>query len=654
MKPNLWLAFALTALMSPTAFAQSQEIYNPGEAMVTSFAPGAPLQVLGSALLDLRPQLITHPGGGSGGADESRLQTTSLGMGTIGFGAQQTALNRIADDFVVPAGGWTVNAISVYTYQTGSTTTSTITGLTLRIWNGAPNVGGSTVVFGDDTTNVLSSTAFTNIFRVTETTVGGTTRPIMSATASGLNINLPAGTYWLDWALSGSLASGPWAPPISILGTAITGNGLQFTTPTPPTGTWNPAVDGGTGTPAQGFPFTIEGIANNADVGITKIAIGAGSLSVGSAFSYDLAVSNAGPIDATGVTITDTLPAQLNYVSNTCGATFAAPTLTWTVGNLANAASATCTINVTVNAGGAISNTATVATTTIDPTPANNSATADVTATALNADLALTKVAQGTAGLAVGGSFSYLLTVNNAGPGDATGVSVTDTLPAQVTYVSDTCGATFAAPTLTWTVGALANAASATCTINVIANTAGMISNTASVAGTSTDPTPGNNSATADVTAGAQSADVSLTKTAQGGAGLNIGSPFTFTLTVSNAGPGAAAGVVVTDTLPASVNYVGNNCGAAYVAPTLTWTVGALANAASASCIIDVTVAQPGQITNNASVTATSPDANGGNNAASAIVAGASFRAVPANSTLALLALLLGVLSIGAFAIQRR
>lgn len=378
-----YLLLAASLCASSAAFAQSREDFNPNEFRKTDFVAGAPLQVLGATLLDTRAQLITHPGAGAGGADESRLQTTSLGMGTIGFGAQQTVPNRVADDFVVPAGGWDISGISFYTYQTGSSTTSTITGLTFRIWDGPPNVGTSTIVFGDDTTNRLTTSTFTNIYRVTETTLGDTSRPIMAATASGLSVDLAPGTYWLDWAYTGSLASGPWAPAITILGTAVTGNGMQFTTPTPPTlGAWANAMDGGTGTPAQGFPFTIEGVQGSveADLSITKVAVGvAGTVSLGTAFSYDLAVSNAGPGAAAGVVVTDTLPAQLTYVSSTCGATFAAGTVTWNVGALAASANATCSINVTVSGTGAISNTASVSSTTTDPTPANNSATATIT-----------------------------------------------------------------------------------------------------------------------------------------------------------------------------------------------------------------------------------------------------------------------------------
>lgn len=375
---NLKSMFPMFALLGFASFAsaQSREEFDPSEPYVSvAGAPApAPLAPNGTVvLLNGLPQLITHVGGGAGGADASRLQNTSLGMTIIGFGVQPSGPNRIADDFVVPAAGWTINDVTLYTYQTGSTTTSTITGLNFRIWNGDPSVAGSTVVFGDDTTNRLTSTAFTNVYRDTETSVGASTRPIMSATASGLSIVLPAGTYWLDWQLAGSLGSGPWAPPITITGQAVTGNAVQSLA-----GTWGPALDGATGTPAQGFPMTIGGIVNESDLSLTKVAVGADALSIGSTFSYDLTVANAGPADATGVVVTDTLPAQLTYVSNTCGATFAAPTLTWNVGALANAANATCSISVTVALSGEIINTASATSANSDPNAANNAATSTV------------------------------------------------------------------------------------------------------------------------------------------------------------------------------------------------------------------------------------------------------------------------------------
>src|SRR5699024_2950289 len=69
-------------------------------------------------------------------------------------------------------------------------------------------------------------------------------------------LTLDAGTYWLEYSLGGTVASGPWQPPIAILGQAITGDALQRTT----TG-WQPWVDSGAGTPPQGVPFQVYGYA---------------------------------------------------------------------------------------------------------------------------------------------------------------------------------------------------------------------------------------------------------------------------------------------------------------------------------------------------------------------------------------------------------
>lgn len=367
MKFRSLLLFASSFGLAAPLVAQDRETVNPAEPLVVNVAPTVPMRPLGSPILqDGRPQLVTHPGAGAGGADVSRLQNTSLSMTTLGLNIAQGANFRMADDFVVPASGWTITDVSVYGYQTGSTTTSTFTGLNFQIWNGNPSVGGSAVVFGDTATNRMTATSFSNIYRDSEGTPGGTTRPIMAVTASGLSISLPAGTYWLDWQLAGSLGSGPWAPPITIIGQTTTGNALQSNA-----GTWAAANDGGT-TTQQGFPITLAGVPSEADLGLTKTAVGATALTIGSSFSYDLTVTNAGPAGATGVVVTDSLPAQVTYVSNNCGATYAAPTVTWNLGALANGASLTCSITVTVAQAGAINNTATVSSTTTDPNSGNN------------------------------------------------------------------------------------------------------------------------------------------------------------------------------------------------------------------------------------------------------------------------------------------
>jgi hypothetical protein len=202
------------------------------------------------ALLYDNGPLITHPGGGSGGADASALQT-ALTLTIYGFGAQISANNSVADDFTIVGSDWAIDEIQFFTYQTGSTTTSTINDVRMQIWNGAPNGGGS-VIYGDLTTNRLSSTSWTNMYRVLDTDLLNTQRPVMRVVVQfSPALVLSAGTYWLQWQYGGTLASGPWAPPVSVVGQTTTGNGLQNLA-----GVWGPLLDG---TFPQGVPFLIFG-----------------------------------------------------------------------------------------------------------------------------------------------------------------------------------------------------------------------------------------------------------------------------------------------------------------------------------------------------------------------------------------------------------
>lgn len=217
-------------------------------------------------------------GTGFAGANESMLYTTTFGMGTIGFGHQQTSFNRVADDFTTTDCLWQIDSIVFFGYQTGSTTTSTFTGVTFRVWDSVPDGVGSSVVYGDTTTNRLSRTVWSGAYRITETTVGNSTRPIMRNVCATPGLTLQAGTFWIDWASSGSLGSGPWAPSRVPVNQNITGNGRQRIG-----STWNNALDGGTGTPAQGFPFIIYGtiIQPVANAGIDLLTCQGVSMMIG-------------------------------------------------------------------------------------------------------------------------------------------------------------------------------------------------------------------------------------------------------------------------------------------------------------------------------------------------------------------------------------
>jgi len=247
------LAIVATLGLATVAAGQAREVIGmPEPPVVGAPAPPGPVWHPEALLYDNGP-LLTHPNGCpvSTWIDASRLQT-NLTMNTLGFGHQIANSNSVADDFTVAAAaGWHISTITFFGYQTSSTSPS-INDVRVRIWNGAPN-GGGAIVWGDLTTNRISGAAtIGTLQRDSETTNCGNNRPIQVVVAT-INADFAVGTYWVEWSEGGTGASGPWAPPITILGQTTTGNGLQNLA-----GTWGPANDGGTST-QQGLPFVIDG-----------------------------------------------------------------------------------------------------------------------------------------------------------------------------------------------------------------------------------------------------------------------------------------------------------------------------------------------------------------------------------------------------------
>ncbi len=206
--------------------------------------------------------LITHTGTSPGGNHSSMLQITTLNMAILGFNASSTVPYAIADDFEIPEGkAWLIDDVVLYAYQTGSSTTSSFTHAYVRIWDGPPGIATSNIIFGDTIVNRMVSTSFSGIYRTSQTQgFGNTDRPVMQITAE-IGTILTEGSYWIEYRLNGSIASGPWVPPVTIMGQTVTGNALQLTADgyTPLLDTYNPSTGFGTDDP-QGVPFRLRGI----------------------------------------------------------------------------------------------------------------------------------------------------------------------------------------------------------------------------------------------------------------------------------------------------------------------------------------------------------------------------------------------------------
>ena len=220
------------------------------------------------------------------------------------------------------------------------------------------------------------------------------------------------------------------------------------------------------------------------------------------------------------------------------------------------------------------------------------------------------------------------MTVTNNGPDGATGVSVVDTLPSDVTFVSgDVDGATGQVTfdpvtgTLTANIGAMNNSdvSVVTVTVTVGANPASTLSNTATVSATpNTDSNPANNSSSIS-TAVNRFVDVGISKAA-------VGTPvssqdITYSLTVTNSGPSDAADVIVSDTLVSDLSFVSFNplaSGATHslAGQDLTIDVGTLAAGGSATFefVATIAAAAVGTIANTASVTTSDSDTDLANN----------------------------------------
>ncbi|MCB0209912.1 MAG: DUF11 domain-containing protein [Anaerolineae bacterium] len=294
---------------------------------------------------------------------------------------------------------------------------------------------------------------------------------------------------------------------------------------------------------------------------------------------YTLNYANVSNTDATGVTITDTVPANttFNAAASTPGWVCNGTTCTFAVGDVAGNTGGSVDFAVDVDdpvptGVTAINNSASIAddgSKGADPTPANNVA-ADNTPLSLAPDMNLSKT-DGGISTVPGGTVVYTLAYTNTGIIAANNVTITETVPANTTF-----NAAASSPTV-WSC-ADGSGPGTTCTVNVgtvaanggagsaafglvvdspLAPPPAAIANTAVIGDDSgLDPTPSNNVASDNTPL--KVVDPLITK-AVDPTQASIGDAVNFSITVSNPSSNSnspAQNVILTDPLPREYNFV--------------------------------------------------------------------------------------------------
>ncbi|MCM0675531.1 DUF11 domain-containing protein [Micromonospora phytophila] len=229
-----------------------------------------------------------------------------------------------------------------------------------------------------------------------------------------------------------------------------------------------------------------------------------------------------------------------------------------------------------------------------------------------------------------GQQVSYTVTVTNDGPNTASSVTVTDKLPAGVTFLSSAPACTNAAGTLTCALGDLLAGQSVPLVIQVgiPANfPSGTITNTATVAADQFDPTPGNNTATATTTVRSR-ADLAVTKVCKPDKPAPAGAPAYCDIHVDNLGPSDATSVELTDVLTSAtpfevVSVTATPSGACaptgsgpVTAITITCDLGTEPAGGRTTVRVTVTADDVAQVNDVATVTSATEDPNPANNQA--------------------------------------
>ncbi|HXA15542.1 MAG TPA: Calx-beta domain-containing protein [Thermoanaerobaculia bacterium] len=261
--------------------------------------------------------------------------------------------------------------------------------------------------------------------------------------------------------------------------------------------------------------------------------LGSSGVAAGTTVSFRVVIANRGPFTAHHVQLLDAVPANATFEAASVSdpqATFTCTTpAVGTGGNITCSATTfdqrtssdqptftfTFRVDNGVAPGTVLTNTATLSADDADPVPSNNSASRTTTTTSQtpSADVSVATT---------GGGTTFSVVVRNAGPNDASAVTLTDAVPSGSTFAdwTQTSG-----PTFNCTKPAIGGGGTITCTTNVFPgiegsavasefaltlNTSGQVTNSVAVSSSTFDPRQDNNTSFFPATAKLTIDDVSV------------------------------------------------------------------------------------------------------------------------------------------------
>jgi gliding motility-associated-like protein/uncharacterized repeat protein (TIGR01451 family) len=343
--------------------------------------------------------------------------------------------------------------------------------------------------------------------------------------------------------------------------------------------------------------------------------------------TYTITVKNNGNTARTGVKIADPIPANTTYVSASAnnGGVLVGNALNWN--NLTIPANGQVVVNfkVTVNAALpsgtlAINNSATVT----DPANAStplNPAVSIPTEGALEGSKSVADNKGNKDGKAQANEIlTYSLTVKNTGGSALNGVTITDELPAGLTYVPGSVSGygTVMGNSLKWTINMQANSSTV---LTLDAKVAPDVNSYNTIRNVAVMTAPNGKTLNPEAIINVdQSADLMVTKELLTKGDIKTGSDVMYKITVTNKGPNRATGVTVNDRLSTIIDApkeITVTIGATTYSTTtrdLVWLVGSLDLNQSASLTFKSRTLASGVLNNSATVKADQPDPVSNNN----------------------------------------